>query len=271
MKHQAEADGARSRSEQVAHEQQTRTRAHEITGRIRAALIDGELGDGRINEVHLANTLAVSRTPVRAALQTLAGEGLLDHAPNRGFAVRAFDLVEIGDAFEIRALSEGLACRMAAERGLTSVQSGLIAQALKQGDELLAGSASLVAKRSGYSNVNALFHDTLREAARSRPVLDVLRLCSRIPHIMAHHVVAFDIEDVQRRHAEHHEIFRAVCLREPRHAEQLMREHILHVKHSFVSNALAEKRVDPGSSPATRAEVLDPKSQGLDLPQGASS
>src|SRR5580692_4803752 len=110
--------------------QRKRTGAQAVTESIRSALLDGNLGQGRINEVHLASSLGVSRTPVRAALQMLAGEGLLDHAPNRGFAVRSFSLDEIGDAFEVRALNEGLACRLAAERGLTLAQNEAIGEVL---------------------------------------------------------------------------------------------------------------------------------------------
>eukprot|EP01035_Chromulina_nebulosa_P034851 gene34851-46815_t len=86
--------------------------------RIREAILDGSVSAGeRINEVRFSRILDVSRTPVRAALQALAGEGLLDYAPNRGFTVREFPLDAIVDAYEIRASLEGVAARFAAERG----------------------------------------------------------------------------------------------------------------------------------------------------------
>jgi len=60
---------------------------------IREAVLNGSVAAGeRLNEVRLSRALAVSRTPVRAALQALVGEGLLDYAPNRGFSVREFPL-----------------------------------------------------------------------------------------------------------------------------------------------------------------------------------
>ena len=68
-------------------------RALSVMDQIREAILGGSIGAGeRLNEVRLSKTLAVSRTPVRAALQALAGEGLLDYAPNRGFTVREFPL-----------------------------------------------------------------------------------------------------------------------------------------------------------------------------------
>ena len=83
-------------------------RALSVMDQIREAVLNGSVAAGeRLNEVRLSRTLAVSRTPVRAALQALAGEGLLDYAPNRGFTVRDFPLDAIVDAYEIRASLEG--------------------------------------------------------------------------------------------------------------------------------------------------------------------
>src|ERR1700738_2975017 len=57
-------------------------RALSVMDQIREAILGGAIGAGeRLNEVRLSKTLAVSRTPVRAALQALAGEGLLGAAP----------------------------------------------------------------------------------------------------------------------------------------------------------------------------------------------
>src|SRR5665811_127572 len=56
---------------------------------LRQALLDGQYASGsRLNEVHLSKELQVSRTPIRAALHVLAGEGLLRYHANKGFAVR---------------------------------------------------------------------------------------------------------------------------------------------------------------------------------------
>src|SRR4051812_36934219 len=92
---------------------ETSTLTGEATSRIRQLVLDGELEpNARINEVQLGDTLSISRTPLRAALQTLAGEGLLVYAANRGFTVRAYDLSEIIDAYEVRIFAEGLAARL---------------------------------------------------------------------------------------------------------------------------------------------------------------
>lgn len=44
----------------------------------------------RLNEVELARSLNVSRSPVREALRRLAADGLVEEKPNRGVFVREF-------------------------------------------------------------------------------------------------------------------------------------------------------------------------------------
>ncbi len=90
--------------------------------RLRELILGGELAPGaRIPELALVERLGVSRTPVRAALVRLAEEGLLEALPGGGFAVRDFSETDICDAIELRGTLEGLAARLAAERGVGAV------------------------------------------------------------------------------------------------------------------------------------------------------
>lgn len=218
------------------------TRAASVLESLREALLDGQYPAGtRMNEVQISRAQGVSRTPVRAALQTLAGEGLLIYQPNRGFVVRAFSLAEIIDAYEMRALAEGLAARLAAERGLTESVQIALEDALEQGDALLKGPHLPLAARAAYAQINEDIHTAIHQAAGTPLVLDVIRLCQRVPQSSTHNVVAFELEDVRVRHETHHRIFEAILLREPRQAEQLMRQHVLSVKSSLVRARTARK------------------------------
>src|SRR3984957_17804271 len=119
------------------------TRSAWLVEHLRQALLDGRYPSGsRLNEVHLSQELDVSRTPVRAALQTLAGEGLLHHQPNKGFTVREFQLTELVEAYDMRALAEGLAARFSAERGLSDEARRTIDIALSGGDRALLGAGA---------------------------------------------------------------------------------------------------------------------------------
>ena len=210
-------------------------RALSVMDQIREAILGGSLGAGeRLNEVRLSKTLAVSRTPVRAALQALAGEGLLDYAPNRGFTVREFPLDAIVDAYDIRAALEGLAARFAAERGLSPEERTVIQRSLLAGDALLDRGSFEPGDLTLYRDINGDFHDTLLAAARNRMLAEMIRICHHVPVSSSRNIVAFEHRDVRRRHDDHHRIYEAIMAREPWRAEMLMREHVAGVKASLI-------------------------------------
>jgi GntR family transcriptional regulator of vanillate catabolism len=217
-------------------------RALSVMEQIREAILQGAAAAGeRLNEVRLSRTLNVSRTPVRAALQALAGEGLLDYAPNRGFTVREFPLDAIVDAYDIRASLEGLAARFAAERGLGVDEKAIIVRSLAAGDKLLERGSFEPGDLTIYRGINGDFHDTLLAAARNRMLAEMIRICHHVPVSSSRNIVAFEHRDVRRRHDDHHRIFEAVMARDPWRAELLMREHVSGVKASLIRSLSARE------------------------------
>src|SRR5215213_100248 len=80
---------------------------------VRHMIIDGQLPPGeRINEVHLAEELGVSRTPLREALARLAHEGALESIPRIGHFVRPLTLEEFDQIYSIRPLLDPEALRI---------------------------------------------------------------------------------------------------------------------------------------------------------------
>jgi DNA-binding GntR family transcriptional regulator len=71
----------------------------------------------RVNEVELATSLGVSRTPVREALNRLVRDGFMSFVPNRGFYARDITPQDVQDLYELRAAIERAAFKLACERG----------------------------------------------------------------------------------------------------------------------------------------------------------
>ncbi|HTJ02409.1 MAG TPA: GntR family transcriptional regulator [Methylovirgula sp.] len=229
--------GQSTRDHEIAGSVRDGRSALSVTDRLREAILGGEIATGvRLNEVRLSQMMEVSRTPVRAALQALAGEGLLDYVPNRGFLVRTFPLSEIVDAYEIRAQLEGLATRFAAERGLSEQDRHIIEQALADGDALLAKGVFETGDMSRYRRINGDIHDTILGAAKNRMLGEMIRICHHVPVSSNRNIVAFEYRYVRRRHDDHHRIYEAILAREPHRAEALMREHIAGIKSSLVNS-----------------------------------
>lgn len=74
---------------------------------IKHAILTGELKPGQsLVETDLAAVLGVSKTPVREALKTLAGAGLVTMSPYRGAVVRLVDDVHARHIYDLRLLLE---------------------------------------------------------------------------------------------------------------------------------------------------------------------
>src|SRR6266704_4571652 len=74
---------------------------------IKHAILTGELGSGQaLVETDLAEVLGVSKTPVREALKTLAGAGLVTMNPYKGAAVRVVDDQQARHVYDVRLLLE---------------------------------------------------------------------------------------------------------------------------------------------------------------------
>jgi GntR family transcriptional regulator of vanillate catabolism len=141
--------------------------------RLRELVIGGQFAPGeRISELAAVELLGISRTPVRAALQALAHEGLLDARDNGGFVVCDYSLADMLDAIELRGALEGMAARMAAERSPGEVATRELRAILEQIDALLGrednDSDTLF---DGYTELNEAFHNEMLRLAQS-PMLE---------------------------------------------------------------------------------------------------
>jgi DNA-binding GntR family transcriptional regulator len=136
--------------------------ADRLTRRLRRAIVSGELRAGEsLGLVSLAESLGVSTTPVREALQLLAREGLVIGEAHRGYRVAPLDEMSVRDLFAVQAFIAGVLTERAAERispeeleQLAATQAA-IEEAVK-GDEI---------ERVNELNVN--FHSCVFRAARS--------------------------------------------------------------------------------------------------------
>ena len=90
--------------------------------RLREMILAGELAGGaRIAEWRSPSCSASRARRCAARSCGCEQEGLLEALPNGGYAVRTFSERDVSDAIELRGTLEGLAARLAAERGAPPV------------------------------------------------------------------------------------------------------------------------------------------------------
>ena len=95
-----------------------------------------------LSEAALAERLGIGRTPVREALQRLAGEGMVTILPRRGILVSEIDLARHLRLLEVRRELERLNARNAARRASRSERAGFaelaaaLEEAARTGDDI---------------------------------------------------------------------------------------------------------------------------------------
>jgi GntR family transcriptional regulator of vanillate catabolism len=200
--------------------------------RLRELIMRGDLAPGaRITELPLVERLGVSRTPIRAALVRLEQEGLLEAWPTGGYKVRRFSVADILDAIEVRGTMEGLAARLAAERGVAP-------ELLQQARECVAGIDAALKRPhfdetafEGYVAGNERFHALLAQMAGSPVVSRQLERVVSLPFASPNAFMSVQaatpgaFETLQVAQDQHHQVLDAIERREGARAEALMREH----------------------------------------------
>ena len=200
---------------------------------IRDLVLSGDFRAGeRLSEVELAARLAVSRTPIRAALQRLEEEGLLEAAQSTGYVVRSFTETDIFDAIEVRGTIEGLAARLAAERGVSKLTLDEMKQCLAQIDRILEQQQDWdEAHFIQYGASNARFHALMLGAAGSviveRALARVISLPFSSPNafVLAQAKIAGSFDILKMAQTQHHDLVEAIEARSGSRAEALAREH----------------------------------------------
>jgi DNA-binding GntR family transcriptional regulator len=85
-----------------------------ILDELRSCILDGEVPPGSAIPVDgVAEAFGVSRIPVREALMTLIGEGLVAHRPNAGYRVAKMTASEFAEIYLVREALEIAALRAA--------------------------------------------------------------------------------------------------------------------------------------------------------------
>ncbi|WP_182118706.1 GntR family transcriptional regulator [Acidovorax sp. FHTAMBA] len=205
-----------------------------VVNEIKRRIIAGDYAPGeRLVELQLAESLGVSRTPIRLAFEELTKDGLLERLPTRGFRVKSFNPKDLSDAIEVRGTLEGMAARLVAEQGADTQNLQVLRDCLEQGQMLLARArdAGRVLDARQWMLINARFHSALLQAADSAPLIDAIECISKIPMAAATAVsmqgVApqLEYEFIERAHHDHCDLVTAIERREGMRAEFIMREH----------------------------------------------
>ncbi len=206
------------------------TITEKATEALRQALVKGVFAQSdRITEKAACEYLAISRTPVRAALQALAQEGLLAYEPQRHYRIRRFSAKDIADAYSVRAVLEGLACRIVAEAGLAEATEAILRSCIETGDALVAD-ADTAFDHARWREMNVAFHNAILDAAGNETLKSAARHAEKVPlatmSVIADWAATPDYTLMRMAQIDHRYIFECLRTGAGARAEARMREHI---------------------------------------------
>ncbi|MBK1614522.1 GntR family transcriptional regulator [Rubrivivax gelatinosus] len=166
----------------------------------------------------IAAEIGTSRMPVREALRRLAAEGLVTVRANRGVTVNALNVRDMQEAFEMRAVLEGLAARLAVPR--------LAAADIRRLERMVDAMEDREAPGADWTTAHRAFHEALCAYAES-PRLQ--RQIESLHALVEPHMRLWD--DMADRHVgtrEHHDrLLEVLRSGEPAAAEAAMRSHVM--------------------------------------------
>lgn len=171
----------------------------------------------RLREVELAETLGISRTPIREALKRLEAEGLLVYQAPRGFIVNSVDQEELVELFAVLEVLEGTAARFAA-RHASDLE-------LRRLDGLLADHARAIGDPVALVRTNVQFHRQICHSARNRYLASALASLGKVIALLGQTTYAVPGRG-EAGLAEHTRIVEAIQQHDADAAEQAARDHV---------------------------------------------
>jgi DNA-binding GntR family transcriptional regulator len=188
---------------------------------LKHSIVRGKISPGEwLVESHIAETLGISRTPVREAIHKLEREGLIERQARGGFTVLGFKRDDIEETFGIRSVLEGYAARLAAikhdAKELEDLENKI--------DEFQ--NALDRKKMDLLPTINTEFHDLLYGLSKSPKLINMINHL-RDQIYRYRQMILKERKFATTSNQDHKKMLKYIRRRDAEGAERLVREHIL--------------------------------------------
>lgn len=188
---------------------------------LRDAILKGDIEPGaRLMEIHLSNSLGVSRTPVREAIRMLEQEGLAITSPRKGACVAHMTIKDLQDVIEIRKALDILAVKEACKKADSGIIKELEDTMYGFEKAVESGDAKLLAQ------TDEMFHSVIYKAADNPKLSEIVQSLReqmyryRFEYVKEKNKLAILVE-------EHHKILEGIKNKDSSFVQQIMEEHLV--------------------------------------------
>jgi DNA-binding GntR family transcriptional regulator len=188
---------------------------------LKHSIVMGKISSGEwLVESHIAETLGISRTPVREAIHKLEREGLIERQPRGGFTVLGLTRNNIEETFGIRSVLEGYAARLAAVKHNKEELDALEKKIEEFQNALDRKRMNLLPA------INTEFHDLLYSLSKSSKLISIINgLRDQIYRFRKMNLKEEKFAATSNQ--DHIQMLQSIRKRNAEGAERLAREHIL--------------------------------------------
>ncbi len=202
---------------------------------LRKAILTGELKPGeRLMEIHLANRLGVSRTPIREAIRKLELEGLVIMIPRRGAEVAQITEKSLKDVLEVRRALDALCVELACDR-ISAEEEKQLGKACDEFER--AAQSKDVTTIAG---ADVAFHDIIVRATGNKRLIQLINNLSEQMYRYR-----FEYIKDESRHDnlvdEHRMIYESIVRRDKENAAKAARLHIDNQEKSIIRQLRLEQ------------------------------
>ncbi len=203
---------------------------------LRQAILTGELKPGeRLMEIHLAEKLGVSRTPIREAIRQLELEGLVIMLPRRGAQVAHITEKSMSDVLEVRLALDELAVKLACER-ITDEEIERLREACIRFEEAV-DSADI----RNITSADVAFHDIIFAASRNNRLIQMVNNLAEQMYRYRFEYIKDD-SGWQSLITEHRMITDAIAMRDPELSARAIHVHIKNQENSIIRTIRREAK-----------------------------
>lgn len=203
---------------------------------LRQAILTGELKPGeRLMEIHLADKLGVSRTPIREAIRKLELEGLVTMIPRKGAEVARITEKSMNDVLEVRRAMDALCADLACER-ITDEETEQLRQACVAFETAVK---TRDVKKIAQADVE--LHDIIVKATGNQRLVQLINNLSEQMYRYRFEYIK-DTSQHQRLIEEHRVIYESILKKDRETASQAARVHIDNQKKAIIAQIRSEKK-----------------------------
>ena len=195
---------------------------------LRRAILTGELKPGeRLMEIHLANRLGVSRTPIREAIRKLELEGLVTMIPRRGAEVAQITEKSLQDVLEVRRALDALCAELACDR-ITAEGKAALKRACDSFEE-----ATKTGEVVTIAEADVALHDIIVCATGNQRLIQLVNNLSEQMYRYRFEYIK-DSSQHERLVEEHRVIYRSIVQKDKETASQAAKTHIDNQEKSII-------------------------------------